>query len=215
MCAAPVAHAGSIGGTVGFKGKVTPTKLVRKSDPVCAKKDFNDETVLPSKDGKALANVVVRITTNIPPSGDLPKDPVKVEQIDCIFRPRVQGAVEGQDVVITNEDKTLHNIHTYSGTRTIFNVAQPPTTPPMTKKLPSTDVVKVKCDVHPWMAAFIVLHKHPYFAVSAEDGKFEIKNVPPGTYKVEAWHEKLGTQVAEVTVGEGAPADPHFSFEAK
>jgi plastocyanin len=206
--------ASSITGTVNFSG--TPPKmepLKRKSDPVCAKKDFNDETVS-IKDGK-LENVLVRITKNAPAGAKVPTDPVTVDQQDCMYRPRVQGAVEGQKIQIKNSDGTLHNVHTYAGTKTLFNQAQPPKAAPIEKPVAGADVVKLKCDVHPWMTGYVVVSKHPFFATTGADGKFTIKDVPAGTYTVEAWHEKLGTQTAEVKVEEGKPADATFTFSEK
>jgi hypothetical protein len=209
------AAGGSIEGTVSFSGTAPkPTKLNRKSDPVCAKKEFNDESVLLSKSGKELQNVLVRVKGAA--AGTAPTEDVIVDQKDCMYRPRVQGAVEGQKIKVRNDDPTLHNVHTYEGTKTLFNQAQPPGSAPIEKPLPKTgDLVKVKCDVHPWMAAFVVLNKNPYFAVTKEDGSFEIKGVPAGTYTVEAWHEKFGTKTQQVTVTEGKPAQAKFDFSDK
>src|SRR5262249_22257730 len=147
---------GSISGTVAFTGTAPkPQKLNRKSDAFCAKKEFNDETILLAKDGKGLENVVVRVKNA--PAGQAPSGHVVVEQKDCMYRPRVQTAVEGQKVMVKNDDPTLHNVHTYEGTKTLFNQAQPPQSAPIEKPLPKTgDVVKLKCDVHPWMAAYVV-----------------------------------------------------------
>ncbi|HKD39957.1 MAG TPA: DUF2012 domain-containing protein [Myxococcaceae bacterium] len=215
VLASGLAFAGAIEGTVSFSGTPPkPQKLNRKSDPVCAKKDFNDESILLSKSGKELQNVLVRVKTA--PAGKAPAEDVVVGQKDCMYRPRVQGAVEGQKIKVQNEDPTLHNVHTYEGTKTLFNQAQPPGSAAIEKPLPKTeDVVKLKCDVHPWMAAFVVMNKNPYFAVTKEDGTFQIKDVPAGTYTVEAWHEKLGTKTQQVTVTEGKPAQAKFDFSDK
>jgi plastocyanin len=214
--AIPAFAAGSIAGVVGFTGTAPKMeKLNRKSDPVCAKKDFNDPTVTVSKDGKALANAVVRITKNAPAGAKAPTDPITVNQEDCMYTPHVQAAVEGQKVMIKNSDGTLHNIHAYSGQKTLFNQAQPPKSKDIEKDLKAADVIRLQCDVHPWMKAYVVINKNPFFAVTDADGKFEIKDVPAGSYTVEAWHEKLGTQTAEVKVEEGKPADPKLSFADK
>jgi hypothetical protein len=117
--------------------------------------------------------------------------------------------------MIKNSDGTMHNIHAFSGTKTLFNTPQQPKGAPIEKDPKAMDVVKLQCDVHPWMKGYIVFNKNPYFAVSSTDGTFEIKDVPAGKYTVEAWHEKLGMQSAEVTVEEGKPADPKFSFGGK
>lgn len=210
------AAGGSISGTVALQGTAPKMEqLKRTSDPFCGKKQMTDETVLTSKDGKSLQNVVVRITKNAP-AGKAPAQAVVVDQHDCMYRPRVQGAVEGQKVQIKNSDGTLHNVHSYSGTKTLFNQAQPPGAAPLEKSAAAgTDVLKLKCDVHPWMTGYVVFSKSPYFAVTGEDGKFEIKDVPAGSYTVEAWHEKLGTKTAEVKVEDGKDVDPKFAFAAK
>ncbi|HEX4804191.1 MAG TPA: carboxypeptidase regulatory-like domain-containing protein [Myxococcaceae bacterium] len=208
--------AGSIEGTVAFSGTPPkPQKLNRKSDPVCAKKDFNDESVLLSSNGKALQNVLVRVK-DAPPSAKMPTEDVMIDQKDCMYRPRVQGAVVGQKIKVRNNDPTLHNVHSYEGTKTLFNQAQPPGSAPIEKPLPkSDDLVKVKCDVHPWMAAFVVLNKSSYFAVTKEDGSFQIKDVPAGTYTIEAWHEKYGTQDQEVTLAASGTQTLDFTFKAE
>jgi plastocyanin len=207
---------GSIAGTVAFNGTAPKMeKLNRKADPVCAKTEANDETVLLSKDGKAVANVVVRITKNAPAGGKVPAEPVTIDQKECLYHPRVQAAMEGQKIQIKNSDGTLHNIHAYAGTKTLFNQAQPPKSKDIEKDLKAADVMKLKCDVHPWMTAYVVLNKNPYFATTNTDGKFEIKDVPAGKYTIEAWHEKLGTQTAEVTVEDGKAADPKIAFSDK
>jgi plastocyanin len=205
--------AGSVKGTIGYTGApVKAEMLKRKGDAFCAKKEMADETVLVSKDGKALANVLVRIK-NPPAGAKAPAEPVVVDQQDCMYRPRVQGAMEGQKIQFKNSDGTMHNIHAFAGTKTLFNAPQQPKAAPMEKEAKATDVVKLQCDVHPWMRGYVVYNKSDLFAVSGADGTFEIKNVPPGKYTVEAWHEKLGTQTAEVTVEEGKPADPKLSFK--
>jgi plastocyanin len=206
---------GTIEGTVSYSGTPPkPQKLNRKSDPVCAKKDFNDEIILLSKSGKELQNVLVRVKNA--PAGQAPTEDVVVDQKDCMYRPRVQGAVEGQKIKVRNDDGTLHNVHTYEGTKTLFNQAQPPGSAPIERPLPkSADVVKLKCDVHPWMIGFVVINKSPYFAVTKEDGSFQIKDVPAGTYTIEAWHEKLGTKTQQVTVTEGKAAPAKFDFSDK
>jgi plastocyanin len=214
LCASAAFAAGSIKGTVAYTGgPVKPEMLKRKSDAFCAKKEMPDEAVLLSKDGKALANVLVRIKNA--PAGKAPAEPVVVDQIDCMYRPRVQGAVEGQKVQFRNSDGTMHNIHAFNGTKTLFNQPQQPKANPFDKDVKATEVLKVQCDVHPWMKGYVIFNKSPHFAVSKEDGSFEIKDVPPGKYTIEAWHEKLGTQTAEVTVEDGKAADPKLSFAGK
>ena len=203
---------GSISGTVKLAGAAPALpKIKRTSDPVCSStaQEMADPTVSVGKDGKSLDNVVVRV---IGPTEKAPAGDVVVNQHECTYEPRVQGAVEGQKIQVKNEDGTLHNVHAYDGSKTLFNQAQPAKSPPIEKAVTAKDVVTLKCDVHPWMRGYVVLNKNPYFAVS-KDGKFEIKDVPDGTYKVEAWQEKLGTKTVDnVKVGGGAKTEADFTF---
>ena len=146
-------------------------------DPACDAQ-VPDETVL-VKDGK-LANVLVRLTGALPRVA-VPTVPVVIDQQGCTYRPRVQGAMAGQTIQIRNSDGTLHNVHSYAGARTLFNRAQPPGARPMdTTFPPGTEVVKLKCDVHPWMLGWVVVGEHPWHAVSGADGRFELAGGPGG-----------------------------------
>jgi len=212
LVASPVFAGGTISGSVNYSGQPPKhEKIERKGDAACAKSDSFDESILLSKDGKGLQNVVVRLKNG--PAAPAPATPIAIEQEGCTYRPRVQGAVAGQKIEIKNADPTLHNVHGYQGAKTFFNAAQPPKTPPLSKTLAAdADVVRLKCDVHSWMVSYVVVSKSPFFATSGADGRFEIKDVPPGKYTVEAWHEKLGTKTAEITVEEGNTAELPFSF---
>lgn len=212
--AAPAGPPGSIKGTVDFTGTApTMAPLKRDADPVCAKKKMTDEAVV-VKGGK-LANVFVRISSPVAGSFELPKEPLVIAQQDCMYRPRVVAGMEGQEIQIKNGDPTLHNVHTYKGAATWFNQAQIQGTPPIVKKLEDgAATITFKCDVHPWMLGHVGVAKHPFVAVSGEDGSFEIKNVPAGKYTLEAWHEKAGTKTLEVEVKGGAAADAKFAYAA-
>jgi hypothetical protein len=139
-----------------------------------------------------------------------------MDQNGCRYRPRVLVVQAGQTVEIRNSDATLHHVHTYKGTATLFNLAHIQGTAPYKKKFPTVgDVVKFKCDVHPWMTGWVVVTDNPYFAVSGDDGSFTIKDVPAGKYTVEVWHEKLGTQTKDVTVTDAGTVDLKLSMKAK
>jgi len=213
LAAFPTLAAGGIAGSVSYSGPPPKQERIeRKSDAFCAKTEGFDESVLLSKNGKGLQNVVVRLKNG--PALPAPAQPVVVNQSACAYRPRVQAAVLGQKIEIHNEDPTLHNVHAYQGPKTVFNQAQPPKAPALAKPLPAdSDVIKLKCDVHPWMASFIVVSKGP-FGTSGDDGRYEIKDLPPGKYTVEAWHEKLGVRTAEITVEDGKTAELAFAFNA-
>ena len=207
------AQGGSIKGTVKFAGKLPPAAdLNMKSDPYCAKKTAKDETVVADAKGN-LKNVIVRVAKGFtgkaaPATGD-----VVLDQNGCNYQPRVSVALAGQSVAIKNSDQTLHNIHTYKGPATMFNQAQPQGFPAIKKTFKTGDVIRFKCDVHPWMTAWVAVVDNALFAISGADGSFSIDNVPPGKYTVEAWHEKFGTKTAEIEVKAGAPAAFNVEFK--
>lgn len=214
---APVAPApapagkGSVEGSVSLTGTPpTMEPLKRGSDPVCAKTPMNDESALVH--GGKIENVLVRIKGA--PNAPAVTDALEVDQKDCMYRPRVQGAVAGQSLSIKNTDATLHNVHSYSGSKTLFNRAQPPRSAPISNKLDDGTVMKLKCDVHPWMTGYVLVTNNALFAVTGADGKFSIKNVPAGTYTIEAWHEKFGTKTATVTVAPDKTANVDVSYSA-
>jgi hypothetical protein len=112
----------------------------------------------------------------------------------------VEAAVRGQKIEVKNDDGTLHNVHSYAGTSTLFNQAQPTKSAAIVKQLDQAGVVKLKCDVHPWMTGYVVVSNNPYASVTGANGAFQIKDVPAGTYTLEAWHEKFGLKTVSVTV---------------
>jgi len=205
--AAPMARAGEVKGSIAFTGTAPDLKplLVTKDQAACGK-SVPDETVEVSK-GK-LANVVVTVKGAPTHPGTTE---VVIDQQKCRYHPHVQAAAAGSGLQIVNSDPVLHNIHGYLGQVTTFNVAMPLKDQKVTKKLAKPGVVRVKCDVHNWMGAFVVVVDGPA-AVSGADGAFEIKDVPPGTYTVTAWHEKLGEKTAQVTVPASGAALLDFSF---
>jgi plastocyanin len=215
MCVSASALAGgTVTGKVAFSGPAPKAeKLDVQSDPACAKGAPEDETILPGKDGKTLQNVVVRIV-NAPAASAPPTTPIVIDQQGCVYRPRVSGAVTGQQVMVRNSDGTMHNVRASLGKKTVLNRAQPPGAKEINTKAPTSagDVMQLKCDVHPWMLAHVVVNPTPYFAVTGADGGFELKDVPAGTWKIEAWHEKFGTKTGEIKVEDGKPATLVFSY---
>ena len=208
----PVKGDASITGEVKLTG--TPPEmqpLKRGVDPVCAKTQMNDEQVL-AKAGK-LENVVVWISEGVPPQ-PAPADQAKLEQTACMYRPRVQAVQDGQTIAIHNGDATLHNVRAVRGTKTIFNKAQPPGSPPIAEPTSAGPAMQFKCDVHPWMKAYAVVVSNPFHAVTGPDGKFTISGLPPGKYTVTAWHELFGTKTSQIDV-QGKATPILFTFDAQ
>lgn len=204
--------AGVITGTVKLKGKAPEAKPVTTPDPFCARQAIKEEDVVVSAGG-AVKNVVVRVVKGATGSYDAPKTAATVDQNGCMYRPRVQVVMAGQPVQIQNSDQTLHNVHTYKGASTLFNQAQIPGMAPMTKTFSDGgQIVKFKCDVHPWMTGYVAVAANPFFGVSDADGSFKIEKLPPGTYTLEAWHERFGTRTVDVQVFAEKPAPVVFEF---
>jgi plastocyanin len=216
------ATAGEIKGTVSLDG-VAPknAEIKMNADPVCVKQTAgspqSQETFMVGKDGKSLGNVFVYVKDGLSPdySFDVPTESAKIDQQNCRYHPHVFGMRVGQKLEIVNSDPTLHNIHAMPKANTEFNNGQPIQGMKMEHTFTAKEVmVPFKCDVHGWMNAYVGVLDHPFFAVTDEDGKFDIKGLPPGTYTIEAWHEKGGTVTQSVTVGPSESKDITFSIKA-
>ena len=136
-----------------------------------------------------------------------------LNQDGCTYKPHVMGIMVGQPYKILNSDGILHNIHTLPKVNPAFNRGQPATVKEMTTTFTKAEnVFQVKCDVHPWMSAYIGVYNHPFFSVTGTDGKFTISGLDPGTYELTAWHERLGMQTATVTVAANETKTQAFKF---
>ena len=207
---------GSITGTITFEGKAPKMKPLKvDADPICV---VNNE-IAPKKEwlildeNKGVKNVLVFVTEGLNIDYLPPEEPVVIDQKGCIYSPHVLGIMAGQQLDILNNDGTLHNIHALPKVNKEFNKAQPRSKKKLSVKFEKPEApFKVKCDVHPWMGAYIGVFDHPCFAVSGDDGTYIISDLKPGEYVIEAWHEKLGSQTANVTVSDSA-AHQNFTFK--
>jgi plastocyanin len=211
------AFAGTITGTVVYEGKVPVLKpLAVAAEPMCAKKHAtvpNEALVLGA--GNSMANVVVKVASGLPAgkTWPAPTTPVTMDQVGCQYVPHVLGVMVGQPFKVLNSDGVLHNVHSLPKINRSFNMAMPPTRKEATETFTKAEgMFVVKCDVHPWMQSYVGVFAHPFFAVTGTDGKFSLANLPAGTYEVEAWHEKLGTQKSTVTVGASDTKTQSFKF---
>ncbi|PYR44177.1 MAG: hypothetical protein DMF93_01020 [Acidobacteria bacterium] len=188
------------------------------ADPVCVRENKTpqfQETYMVGSDGKSLANVFVYVKDGLGNYVyDAPTEPARIDQKSCRYHPHVFGMRVGQPLEILNSDPTLHNIHALPKGNSEFNTGQPIQGMKTTHTFDKPEVmVPFKCDVHGWMNAYVGVLPHPYFAVTKDDGKFELGNLPPGTYTVEAWHEKLGATTQSVTLGQKETKEITFSFK--
>ncbi len=201
----PDAETGTIEGLVRFTGQKPVMQVPKKvaTSEYCKAHPVLSNAVL--GDPGRLEDVFVRIA---PGSFELerafkaPARDVIVDQVDCMYTPRIQGAMIGQTLRIRNADGTLHDVHGYLGAASWLNKAQPKGSAPLDVPLGEGDrpLIKLTCDVHPWMRGFVVVSEHPFFAVSGADGTFAIHGVPPGSYRLEAWHARYGRKKASAKV---------------
>lgn len=211
------ATAGALTGTVRFTGKKPARKSIDMSnDPACVESHHGkayEEAVVVNPNG-TLANVFIYIKSGLEGKNfEAPGTPVTIDQRGCLFQPRVLGIQAGQPLQITNSDPVTHNIHPLAQVNREWNHSQGPEEPALTRKFTRPEVmIPVKCNIHRWMHAFIGVVDHPYFAVTGHDGTFEISNVPPGDYLVEAWQEVLGTREQKVTVTPTGRIETSFTF---
>jgi len=208
--------AGNISGKVVFEGTAPANPVIKMtSDPACGAAEARAESYV--VDNGALQNVFVYIKDGLGNKYifDTPTEPVKLDQKNCHYSPHVLGIRVTQPLEIGNSDNTMHNIHGMPETNREFNFGQVVAGLKNTVTFTAPEVmIPFKCDVHKWMNAFVGVLDHPFYAVTAGNGRFELKGLPPGTYTVEAWHEKLGTQTQMVTIGDKQTSDISFTFKS-
>ena len=214
------ASAGSISGTVRLDGPPPKLRPINMSaEPYCEKAHpgpaIPPEVIL-GKDG-ALANVVVYVK-----GGDLeryrfraPAQPVELDQQGCMYEPHVVALMTNQPLEVKNDDQTTHNVHALPAANPEWNESQPVGAAPIEKRFQQPEIaIPIRCNVHPWMQAYAFVFGNPYFAVTAKDGKFEIRDLPPGTYTLEAWQEKYGVEDQAVTISAKESKQVSFTFKS-
>jgi plastocyanin len=209
--------AAAIVGHIRFEGQPPkPMPINMSADPSCLKQHAGatSERVVAGTDG-GLENVIVFIQSGLGDrTFDAPADAVVIDQKGCMYRPHVVALRTNQKLRVTNSDPVSHNIHPTPANNREWNKAQPPGSTIEESFAREEIAIPIKCNVHPWMRSYVAVFKHPFFAVTAEDGSFTLHDVPPGEYVIAAWHEKLGTQTQKVTIGAGESKTLDFVFKS-
>ncbi len=222
--ASPSANAAGAGGTISGKIRFTGTAprnpTIDMSEEAACKAKYKtaptEENVVAGP-ANALANVFVYVKSGVPAGQTFsaPATAVTLDQNGCRYHPHVFGIMVGQPLEIVNSDPLLHNIKAIAKSNRPFNVSQPSAGMKTSRTFSAPEVmVNLECNVHGWMHAYLGVRPDPFYAVSGPDGSFSITGLPPGTYTIEAWHEKLGTQTATVTVAATETKTQNFTFAA-
>jgi cytochrome c oxidase cbb3-type subunit 2 len=210
---APAPETGVVRGRVTFAGPA-PGRVAIHADHVpraCGRGAPTDDSAVVGPDG-GLANVALFLkgvtSTPLPAPSS-----ARLRQHGCVFSPRVQTVEAGTVLEITNDDPMLHNVHALSEGHVVFNIAMPIRGLRSKRTLRDPGVVTVRCDIHSWMKAYVVVVPHAFHATSDMSGGFRIEGVPPGTYTLIAWHERFGSREVEVTVTGGGETEQPVAFE--
>jgi hypothetical protein len=212
--------AGDLSGKITLQGKPPPEVVIdAAADPVCAQmhpRTFTTRHFVVGSGG-GLGDVFVHVVSGLNgKTYPAPATPVVLDQKGCFYSPYVLGLQVNQPLRIENSDATLHNVHAVTKSNREFNIAQPTQGMTSIHKFEKPEVfVKFKCEVHPWMFAYVGVVDHPFYAVTSADGAYAIKGLPAGKYVLEAIHPKLGPQRQEVTVGESGGGKADFTFAVK
>ncbi len=213
------ATVGTITGTVTLEGTPpAPREIMLSGSPACAKLHSSPliyPEVVTGNHG-ALADVIVYVKSGAESYRfDSPEAPARIDQRGCMYGPHVQGLMVGQKLTVTNTDPVLHNVLMLPRQNLPWNKSQPIGSTPIETSFDRPELaMKVLCNIHPWMCAYVFAFAHPYFDVTSKKGTFELKNLPPGTYTIEAWQEKYGTQDQSVMLAAKQAKFISFVFKA-
>lgn len=216
--AAPVPTVATVHGVVKFEGTLPKaTRINMSADSSCSK--LHPGGVMPDDlvedENGGLENVIVFVSQGLEGrTFEQPAQPVVIEQKGCMYVPHVVAMRANQTLEVVNSDKTVHNIHPMPSNNREWNKAQPPGTPLEETFTREEIAIPVRCNVHPWMRSYIAVFKHPYFSVTGRGGSFDLKALPPGTYTLEAWHEKLGTATQKVNIEANQTKSIEFVFKS-
>jgi hypothetical protein len=217
--AVDAATAGTVTGTIKLDGTAPKMKNINMAaEPSCQKQHTEPamtEDVL-TGNGGTLQNVIVYLKGDFSQYSFPPATaPTTIDQKGCQYHPHVLALMTSAPLQVINSDPTTHNIHPVPKNNREWNESQPPGATPISQSFAREEIaVPVKCNVHPWMKAYIGVLSSPYFQVTGKDGSFEIKNVPPGTYTVSAWHELYGASEQSVTIGPKESKAVTITFKA-
>ncbi|MEZ5353508.1 MAG: carboxypeptidase regulatory-like domain-containing protein [Bryobacteraceae bacterium] len=215
------ATAGSISGKVTFTGKKPALrKILMEDEEECLKAHDGKAPVDPSvtvNAGGALANVIVYVKSGLEGKNFAPvQAPVSFDQRGCMFVPRVLGIRVNQPLKVTNSDPVTHNVHPMPRVNREWNQGQPAGADPVERQFSQQEAVfPVKCNVHAWMKAYFLVLDHPYFSTVRGDGSFELRDLPPGDYVVEAWHERYPAQEKKISVTPSGAIAADFTFQGE
>jgi Carboxypeptidase regulatory-like domain len=217
VCAGPAG--GSVTGKVTLSGSAPKPKPIDLSkEPACVKMHASDpllpETAVTGA-GNTLRNVVIYISAGDAENAPVPANSVSFDQQGCHYTTHVAAFRVGQELKISNNDPISHNIHPMAKVNREWNRIQLPGVPPFSYSFEREEIIPVKCNIHPWMQGYFVVLRTSHFAVTGEDGRFSLPNLPPGHYVITAWHETYGAQSKEITIGGGESQSLDFSFTAK
>ena len=211
----------TVTGSVKFTGKKPRMRPIDMAgaDEKCAEahggKRLKPDTVVINDNG-TLQNVFVWVKSGAEGwSFPMPEGDALIDQKGCLYTPHVQGMRKGQTLSIKTSDPTAHNVHGYAKVNRPFNRSQPADADNVSIKMRRDEAsppMKVKCDIHPWMNAYVAVVDHPYYSVTGADGSFTLPNLPPGTYTIEAWHEKYGVVEQTITIGDGETTSIEFTY---
>lgn len=211
--------AGTIRGTVILEGQPPELRPIdMSSEPACRK--LNAGPVIPPEvvtgPNGGLANVVVYVKSGLGEYGGFktPQNSVALDQKNCMYEPRVVALMVNQPLEIHNDDATIHNVHAMAKENKEWNKGQRAGGPAIETSFSQPELaIPFMCNVHPWMRAFVFVFAHPYFDLTSKTGEFELKGLPPGTYTIEAWHERYGTQDQSVTIGPRETGQVSFRYK--